>query len=117
MPLAVTQMVLEVMILSQVNQTEKNKYYMISLICGILKNATNELIYKTERVSQTTKQIYGYQRENVRGGISQEFGINMYILQYKKQMINMDLTHSTVNPTQYSVIIYMGNKSKKNGYN
>jgi len=43
---------------------------MISLICGILKNATNELIYKTERVSQTTKQIYGYQRENVRGGIS-----------------------------------------------
>ena len=28
-------------------------------------------------------------------------------------MINMDLTHSTVNPTQYSVIIYMGNESKK----
>ena len=70
MPLAVAWMVLEVTILSDVNQTEKNKYRMISLICGILKTATNELIYKTERVSQTTKQIYGYQRENVRGGIS-----------------------------------------------
>ena len=26
---------------------EKDKYHMISLICGILKNDTNELIYKT----------------------------------------------------------------------
>ena len=28
---------------------------MISLICGILKNDTNELIYKTEIDSQTQK--------------------------------------------------------------
>ena len=42
-----------VVILSEVSQTEKDKYQMISLICGILKNDTNELIYKTEIDSQT----------------------------------------------------------------
>ena len=35
---------------------------MISLTCGIYKNDTNELIYKTERDSQTQKTNYGYQR-------------------------------------------------------
>ena len=34
-------------------KTDKDKYHMISLICGILKNDTNELIYETERDSQT----------------------------------------------------------------
>ena len=43
MPFAATWMDLEVIILSKVNQTEKDKYYMISLTCGILKNDTNEL--------------------------------------------------------------------------
>ena len=32
---------------------EKDKYPMASLIYRILKNDTNELIYKTERDSQT----------------------------------------------------------------
>ena len=48
MPFAATWMDIEIVILSEVNQTEKDKYHMISLICGILKKGTNELIYKTE---------------------------------------------------------------------
>ena len=51
--IAVTWMDLEVIILSEVSQTEKDKYYMISLICRILKSDTNELIYKTETDLQT----------------------------------------------------------------
>ena len=35
---------LKIIILSEVNQTEKDKYHMISLICGIKKNDKNELI-------------------------------------------------------------------------
>ena len=37
MPFAATWMDLEIVILSEVSQTEKDKYHMISLICGILK--------------------------------------------------------------------------------
>ena len=51
MPVAATCMDLEVIILSEVSQTEKNTY-MILLVCGILKNGTNEIIYKTEIESQ-----------------------------------------------------------------
>ena len=35
MPFAATWMDLEIVILSEVSQTEKDKYHMISLICGI----------------------------------------------------------------------------------
>ena len=49
MPFAATWMDLEIVILSELSQTEKDKYHMTSLICGILKNGTNKLIYKTEQ--------------------------------------------------------------------
>ena len=35
MPFALTWMQLEIIILSKVSQKEKDKYHMISLICGI----------------------------------------------------------------------------------
>ena len=35
MPFAATWMELEIITLSEVSQTEKDKYHMISLICGI----------------------------------------------------------------------------------
>ena len=35
MPFAATWMELEIIILSEVSQKEKDKYHMISLICGI----------------------------------------------------------------------------------
>ena len=35
MSFAAIQMDLEMVILSEVSQTEKNKYHMISLLCGI----------------------------------------------------------------------------------
>ena len=54
MPSATTWMDLEIIILSDVSQREKDKYHMISLMCGIyFKKDTNGLIYKTEIDSQT----------------------------------------------------------------
>ena len=44
MPRAATWMDLEIIMPSE---TEKDKYYMLSLICEI-QNMTRELIYKTE---------------------------------------------------------------------
>ena len=40
-------------ILSEISQTDK--YHMLSLICGVSKDVTDELIYKTETDSQTLK--------------------------------------------------------------
>ena len=51
MPFAATQMDLEIIILREVSQTEKDKYGIIYR--WNLKTDTNELIYKTERDSQT----------------------------------------------------------------
>ena len=41
MPNAATWMKLEIIILSEINQTEKNQYYIISLTSEICKNDTN----------------------------------------------------------------------------
>ena len=57
MPFAATWLDLGIIILSEVSWTEKDKYRMISLICGILKNVTNELIYKTKIDSQTENKL------------------------------------------------------------
>ena len=53
MPFAATRMDLEIVILSEVSQTQKDKYHMISLTYCIQKKSTNEPTYKTEVESQT----------------------------------------------------------------
>ena len=55
MPFAVTWMDLDIIILSEISQTVKDKHHMTSLICGILKKDTNQLIYETEIDMQTLK--------------------------------------------------------------
>ena len=44
MPFAATWMDLEMIILSEAGQTQKDKYHMIALICGIKKNDTKQKI-------------------------------------------------------------------------
>ena len=53
LPFSEIWMDLEIIILSEVNQTVKDKHHMISLICGILKNDKNYLICRTETDSKT----------------------------------------------------------------
>ena len=45
-PFVATWMEQEIVIAGEVGQIEKEKYHIILLICGILKNNTNELIKK-----------------------------------------------------------------------
>ena len=65
---AATWMDLELIIISEVSQKE-NKYYMISLLCEILKilqNFTNlKNFTKQKQTHRHRKQIYGYQRGKV----------------------------------------------------
>ena len=55
-------MELEIVVLSEVNQTHKDKYHMISLIYRIQKKkASDELIYKTEVENKLDYQgIWGW---------------------------------------------------------
>ena len=63
---AATWIDLEIIIVTEVNKIEKDKYHMTSLICGILKNVINEIIYKTDIKNKpviTSGGIAGARRE------------------------------------------------------
>ena len=66
----------EIIRLSEVSQTEKDTYHMISFICKIKKKTIKINIYKAETDSQTLKTNLGLPHY--------EFGINIYTLLYIK---------------------------------
>ena len=53
-------------LLSEVNQAEKDKYYMISLTSGILKKKIQMNLF-TKQTHRHRKQMYCYQRGKGRG--------------------------------------------------
>ena len=63
MPFVATWMDLQIIILSEISQTEKDKYHITYVESN--KNETEELIYETETEPNIFKQNYGYQRGNV----------------------------------------------------
>ena len=79
--------------LSEASQKDKDKYLMISLICGILKNDTNELIHKTETGSQTQETNSWLPKGKEGKGSIRNWGLTDTLL-YIKQ-INKHLYDST----------------------
>ena len=90
---------LEIIMLSEVSQKGKDKYHMLSLVRGILKNDTNgkndtdeqndtdqfvnELIYKTERLTDFENKFVVTKWEGV-GEDKLGIGINIYTLLHIK---------------------------------
>ena len=62
MAYAATWMNLEIVILSEIKQTEKDKYHMVLLACGILKMIQINLFKKQKETHRQGRQTYGYQR-------------------------------------------------------
>ena len=75
----------ESIILNEVSQAEKDKYYMISLIFGIQKIVKMNLFTKQKQTHRHRKQTISYQRGRG-GGINWEFEINRCTLSYIKQV-------------------------------
>ena len=63
MPSAATQMDLEITILSEVTQIEKNKYHT-TYMCNLIKISLFTPQKLTQKIS---KSNYGYERGNMRG--------------------------------------------------
>ena len=74
---------LETVIQGEVSQKEKNKYHILTYICGIQKNGTDEPICKAEIETQTQRTNIWTPREEGEGGINWEIGIDIYATMYK----------------------------------
>ena len=61
MPFAATWMQLEIIILSEVSQKEKDKYHIVSLICGILNTTQMNIPTKQKQTLRHREQTYGCQ--------------------------------------------------------
>ena len=112
---AVTWMDLEMIMLSEVSQTEKDKCHMISLIYGIwffLKKDINELIYKTDTDLQISKtNVWSPQRGHGEEGQIRNLGwthARCYI-----QITNKDLLSGTGSPAWHFLTTYIREASEK----
>ena len=87
---------LETVMQSEVSQKEKNKYHVVSLICGIQKNGTDQLICKAEIdvPMQKTNVWISRRRE---GGMNWKIGIDVSTQLCVKQITNENLVYSKRN--------------------
>ena len=107
MPFAVTWMDLEIVILSEVSQREKEKHHMISLYVES-KKKWYKWTYLQNRNRLTDLENKLVVTGGKGGGKVREFGINMYTLLYLKWITNKDLLYSTGNSAQCHVAAWMG---------
>ena len=71
MPFAATWMDLQIIILSEVSQKEKDKYHVISVMCRVLKIIQINLFTKQIQTHRHRKHSYGYQwGKGEQGGIN-----------------------------------------------
>ena len=100
-------MQLEIIILREVSQKKKDKYYMISYICN-LKYDTNALIHKTE-IDMENRLMIAKKGVREKDGLQVwEFGVGRCELLHFEWISNKVLMYSIGNYTEYSVINHNG---------
>ena len=93
-----TWMDLETVIESEVSQKEKNKYCILTYICGTQKNGTDELVCRAEIETQMQRTNVWTPRgesgsEGGGGGMNWEIGIDIHTLICMKQITNKNLLY------------------------
>ena len=92
-----TWMDLETVIQSEVSQKEKNKYRILTHICGTQKNGTDEPVCKVEIETQMQRTNVWIPRSESRGGgMNWEIGIDIYTLICIKQITNKNLLYKKI---------------------
>ena len=82
----------------------------IPYMWNLKRNYINELTYKIEIDSQTSRISLWWLGEGWREGIVREFGIDIYTLIYFKWITNKNLLYSTWNSAQCYVLAWMEGK-------
>ena len=113
MPFATTWTDLEIIILSEVSQKDKDKYQMISLICGIQNMTQMNTSTKQRQTHRHREQTCGCHKESGGGGMEREFAISRGKLVYRGCTNNKVLLYSTGNSIQYPVINQNGKEYEK----
>ena len=98
LPFATTQMDLEGILPSEVSQTEKDQYYMISLICGISQKQKNRTRNKN---SEENRSDFLHRREICLPGL---FTIQTFFKRYSETM-----AATTYVETSQELLFYMKN--------
>ena len=111
MPFAATWMDLEIIILSEVSQKEKDIYYMISLICGISNMTQINISTKQKQTHRHRGQLW-LPRGRESGGRN-GVGVSRCKLVYIEWINNKVLLYRTGNYIQYPVINHNGKEYKK----
>ena len=110
MPFAATWMDLEIIILSEVSQKEKDKYHMISLICVIQNMTQMNLFTKQKQIHRHREKTCGCQG----GGGWGRDGLGVWDWQMQTIIYRMDKQlYSTGNYIQYPVTNHNGKEYEK----
>ena len=88
--------VLDVIILSEVSQKEKDVYHNITYIWNI-KNSANKLLQNRNRLTDMENKLMVTKGERNGGGINEGFGISRFKLFYIQQVNNKLLLYSMEN--------------------
>ena len=96
---------LETVIQREVSQKEKNKYYILTCVCGTQKSGTDEPVCRAEVETQMQRTNVWTRRWESRGGggdggvLNWVIGIDMYTLMCIKLMPNKNLQYKKTNKT------------------
>ena len=115
MTVAAIWMALESIILSEVSHRRRNLIWH-TLYVESKKKWYNELMYKTETDSQTSRINLWLLGERIEGGTVREFGMDMYSLLYLKWITYKDILYSTCKSALCYLTAWMGGEFGENGY-
>ena len=111
---AATRMDLEIIILSEVSEIQ---IYDITYMWNLKKGYKWTHLQNRNRLTDFENKLVVTKGDRCEEGMKWGFGISIGTLWYMEWLANRDLPYSTGNPTQLSVLVYMGGKKlKKNAW-
>ena len=97
---------LETVIYSEVSQKQKNRYHILTHLCGTQNYGRDDLVCREAIETQMSRTNVWIQRRAGEGGMNWEIGIDLYtpLILYIKQITNENLLYSIGNSAQCSVV-------------